>query len=183
MGWCLSEAEATLKALMLRGLDGDAAAHAQLLSAMGRYLRGYFARRLGAGAADVEDLVQETLLAIHAKRATYDRGQPFTAWAYTIARYKLIDAFRRQKLRKTEPLEAADQIFAAESVDEGEARLDLADLLSSLPARQRAVLEDVKLLGLSTEEAAAKAGMSGSAVKVSVHRSIKALAKRVRDEN
>jgi RNA polymerase sigma-70 factor (ECF subfamily) len=179
----LAEAETTLKALMLRGLGGDAAAHAQLLSAMGRYLRGYFGRRLAAGSADVEDLVQETLLAIHAKRGTYDRDQPFTSWAYTIARYKLIDFLRRQKSRKTEPLEAADQIFAVEGADEGEARIDLADLLSHLPRRQRAILEDVKLLGLSTEEAAVKSGMSGSGVKVSVHRSIKALAKRVRDEN
>jgi RNA polymerase sigma-70 factor, ECF subfamily len=183
MGRCLSEAETKLKALMLRGLAGDGSAHAQLLTDMGRYLRGYFLRRLGGQSGDVEDLVQETLLAIHAKRGTYDPGQPFTAWAYTIARYKLIDAMRRQKIRKTEPLEAADQIFAVESAEEGEARIDLAGLLEFLPSRQRAVLEDVKLRGLSTEEAASKSGMSGSAVKVSIHRSIKALAKRVRDEN
>jgi RNA polymerase sigma-70 factor (ECF subfamily) len=179
----LSDAETKLKALMLRGLAGDGHAHAQLLSTMSGYLRGYFGRRLGAGQAEVEDLVQETLLAIHAKRVTYDIGQPFTAWAYTIARYKLIDTLRRQKIRKTEPLEAADQIFAVTNSDEGTARLDLVALLSLLPRRQRAVLEDVKLLGLSTTEAAAKAGMSDAAVKVSVHRSLKALAKRVRHED
>jgi RNA polymerase sigma-70 factor (ECF subfamily) len=172
-----------LKALMLRGLAGDAAAHSQLLSAMGGYLRGYFGRRLGAAAADVEDLVQETLLAIHTKRGTYDPGQPFTAWAYSIARYKLIDALRRQKIRRAEPIEVADQIFAIEDTEQGVSRLDLETLLSALPRRQRAVLEDVKLMGLTTKEVAAKTGMSDSAVKVSVHRSIKALAKRVRDEH
>jgi RNA polymerase sigma-70 factor (ECF subfamily) len=172
-----------MKALMIRGLGGEAAAHAQLLSAMVPYLRGYFARRLANAAADVEDLVQDTILAIHTRRASYDRNQPFTPWAYALARYKLIDHFRRQGVRKTEPLEAAENIFATENAEEGAVRSDLGKLLSSLPERQRAVLESVKLHGLSTAEAAQASGMSESAVKVSVHRSLKSLAKKVRDED
>ena len=168
---------------MIRGLGGEAAAHAQLLSAMVPYLRGFFAQRLTRAAPDVEDLVQETVLAIHARRATYDRSQPFTPWAYALARYKLIDHFRRQGVRKTAPLEEAENIFAIENAEEGAVRSDLGKLLSSLPERQRTVLESVKLRGLSTAEAAEASGMSESAVKVSVHRSLKALAKKVRDED
>jgi len=178
-----SDIEARLKALMLRGLAGDAAAHAELLRAMTGYLRGFFARRLGRNAADLEDLVQETLLAIHTKRETYDRSQPFTAWAYSIARYKLIDQFRRNKVRRTEPLETAEDLFAGEDIEEATTRRDLDRLMSELPERQRALLQDVKISGLTNAEAAKKAGMTETAVKVSIHRSLQALTRRVRDED
>ena len=175
--------EARLKALMLRGLAGDAAAHAALLSAMSGYLRGYFSRRLGDGVADVEDLVQDTLLAIHLRRSSYDPGQLFTPWAYAVARYKLLDHFRRSGVRKTVPLEDAGDLFSQENPEEGAVRRDLGKLLSTLPLRQRQLVEDVKIAGLSMEEAAAKSDMSVTAVKVSVHRSMKALARKVRDED
>ena len=175
--------EARLKALMVRGLAGEAAAHAALLSAMSGYLRGYFGRRLGAGAADVEDLVQDTLLAIHLRRATYDAAQPFTPWAYAVARYKLLDHFRRAGVRRTVALEDAGDLFAEENGEEGAVRRDLDKLLSLLPGRQRQLVRDVKITGLSMEEAAAKSDMSVTAVKVSVHRGMKAMARKVRDED
>ncbi len=168
---------------MIRGLAGDGPAHAALLSEAAAYLRGYFARRIGAGAADLEDLVQETLLAIHLKRETYDRGQLFTPWLYAIARYKLLDSFRRAGARKTVPLEDAGELFALENPEEGAVRRDVASLLSRLPARQRRLMEDVKLSGLSMEEAAARSGMSVGAAKVAVHRSMKRLQGEVSDED
>ena len=168
---------------MLGGLGGDARAHGELLSALSRYLRAYFARRVGVGAADLEDLVQDTLLAIHLKRASYDTTQPFTPWAYAVARYKLIDHFRRSGLRKTTPLEDAGVLLAAENAEEGVVRRDLDKLLGALPERQQQVMRDVKLTGHSIEEAAQRSGMSISAVKVSIHRGLKALGKRVRDED
>ncbi|MEP7211289.1 MAG: sigma-70 family RNA polymerase sigma factor [Alphaproteobacteria bacterium] len=179
----MTDLEVRLKGLMLRGLAGDAAAHANLLGELTRYLRAFFAKRLGRGAADLEDLVQETLLAIHTKRETYDRNQPFTAWAYAIARYKLVDQFRRNRVRRTEPIESAEELFAAEDAEEGATRLDLNRLMAELPERQRALLEDVKLRGFSNAEAGKKAGMTETAVKVSIHRSLKALARRVRNED
>lgn len=175
--------EARLKALMLRGLDGDAQAHAALLSAMSGYLRGYFSRRLGAGAADAEDLVQDTLLAIHLKRASYDRTLPFTPWAYALARYKLLDHFRRTGVRRTVPLEDAGDLLVLDNPEEGAVRRDVAKLLGALSPRQRRLVEDVKLAGLSMEEAGARAGMSEGAAKVSVHRSMQAMARKVRDED
>jgi RNA polymerase sigma-70 factor (ECF subfamily) len=179
----VSDIEARMKGLMLRGLDGDATAHATLLSEMSRYLRSFFARRLGRDAADLEDLVQEALLAIHLKRETYDRAQPFTSWAYTIARYKMIDHLRRSHVRRTELLDEASDLFASEEADEGDAKLDLGRVLAELPPKQRALLEDVKIKGLSMREAGEKAGISEGAAKISVHRALKLLAKRFRDEN
>ena len=90
------ETEERLQPLMIRSLEGDSGAHHQLLGMLGRYLRGYFARRIGTATAEVEDLVQETLLAVHLKRDSYDRSLPFTPWAYALARYKLIDHLRRR---------------------------------------------------------------------------------------
>jgi RNA polymerase sigma-70 factor (ECF subfamily) len=173
--------EARLKALMLRGLAGEAAAHRELLTLLAGLLRAYFRRRLGDGAGDAEDLVQDTLLAIHLKRDTYDVAQPLTPWVYAIARYKLLDHFRRQGVRKAVPLEDAGELLSNENAEEGAVRRDLDRLLATLPARQQILVRDVRLTGLSMEEAAAKAGMSVTAVKVSVHRALKALAKRVAD--
>ncbi len=73
---------------MLRSLDGDASAYRRLLEALRARLAVYFERRLWSNRAQAEDLVQETLIAIHTKRATFDREQLVTAWAYAIARYK-----------------------------------------------------------------------------------------------
>lgn len=179
----VSGVEARLKALMLRGLDGDSAAQRDLLSALSGYLRAYFARRLGRDASDIEDLVQETLLAVHLKRASYDRAQPFTPWAYGVARYKLLDHYRRIGSRAEAPLEDAGVLFAADDAAPREARRDLGRLLDGLPERQRNLVRDVKITGLSIEEASQRSGMSASAVKVSIHRAVQAMARRARDED
>lgn len=176
----MSAIEAELKDLMVRGLDGDAAAHRRLLSLLAVRLRAFFRRRLGDAGADAEDLVQETLLAVHTRRGTYDRNQPFESWVYAVARYKLIDHYRRARIRATVPLEAAGAVFAAEDTEAGAARADLDRLLSTLPARQQALIRYVKIDGLSVAEAAERAGMSVSAVKVSVHRALGALSRNVR---
>src|ERR1700722_17430853 len=86
--------EAHLRTLFLRGLDGDGAAYRQFLAELGAHLRGFLRRRLHDGASDIEDLVQEILLAIHNGRHTYRAEEPLTAWIHAIARYKLTDYFR-----------------------------------------------------------------------------------------
>jgi RNA polymerase sigma-70 factor (ECF subfamily) len=175
--------ESRLKALMITALDGDRAAYGELLAVLSGYLRGHFRRRLGPGAADVEDLVQETLLAVHLKRDVYDRAQPFTPWVWAIARYKMLDHFRRVGARRGVPLEEAGELFSVENTEEGAVRRDVERLLAALPPRQRALMRDVKLTGLSMHEAAAKSGMSATAVKVAVHRGMKRLERKVGDED
>lgn len=175
----MTETETRLKALMLRGLEGDAPAYRACLALLGTRLRAYFARRMAGAPGDVEDLVQETLLAVHLKRATWDPSQPFTAWAHAVARYKLIDHWRRRKIRQTLPIEDHIEFLAAEE-PEPSVGLELDRALASLPDKQRILVSDVKLTGLSLAEAGARAGISEGAAKVALHRALKALAERMR---
>ncbi len=143
---------------MVAALGGDNAAYRALLGALTPHLRAYFTRRLGP--TDAEDLVQETLIAIHTKRATYDPALPFTAWLHAIARYKLIDHFRRMKLRRTLPLEDAESVVADSEAENVAARRDVEQLLAKLPEKKRALVRQVKIEGLSTAEAASRSGIS-----------------------
>jgi len=163
---------------MVRGLAGDARALRMLLTELGGSLRAYFTRRLFDGGPDAEDLVQETLIAIYAKRATWDPSQSFSAWAYAIAHHKLIDHLRRQGRRPTHPLEEAESLFADDTVEDGATRADLARCLSHLPRRQRELIEDLRLRGLSVAEAAERHGYNPTAAKVSAHRGLKSLIAR-----
>ena len=173
--------EAQLHDWMVAGLAGDAAAYRRLLGELAGALRGYFARRIGP--AEAEDLVQDTLIAIHSKRESYDPSQPLTAWVYGIARYKLIDEFRRGKRRAQVPMEDAENLFAHDAREELTARRDVEKLLAKLPATKRDLVRAIKLDGASVAETAARSGQSESAVKVSVHRAIKSLGNEVRDED
>ena len=171
--------EAELRALMLAGLDGDASAHVALLKRLSVRLRAYFRnqlRRIGRGSIEAEDLTQETLIAIHTRRHMYDRAQLFTPWVQAIARYRLMDYLRRTKASARDMgIEEVEDELSEEETGAADSRLDLEALLSQLPVKMRRAIELVKLRGLTTSEAAAASGMSPSAVKVSVHRGLKAL--------
>lgn len=175
--------ETQLRDWMVASLAGDAAAYRTLLDELRARLIPFFARRLGGGRAEVDDLVQETLIAIHTKRATYDPVQPFTGWAYAIARYKLVDHFRRSGRRPTTPIDAAGDLFVDDEGGAVEARLDVERLMQSLSPRDRDLVGGVKLQGWSTQQASARTGMSQSAVKVAVHRALKRLTARVRSQD
>ena len=122
------------------------------------------------------------LLAVHNKRHTYDSKQPLTAWVQAIARYKLVDLLRRRSRGDvlTDPLDEDDQVFATTATDAAEVQYDVAKLLRGLPDRQRLPILYVKIEGASVTDTAARTGMSESAVKVGIHRGLKALAERIR---
>jgi len=169
--------EAALRLMMIASLDGDAAAHRRLLGALAPVLRGYFGRR-SPDLAQVEDLVQETLIAIHTRRGSYDPVRPFGPWLYAVARYKLVDHWRKR--RDTVPLDGFEEMFGDGGFEnEVNARLDVGDLLKTLPAKQASAIRATKIEGLSIAETAARDGISESDVKVSVHRGLKALGKRL----
>ncbi|THD58805.1 sigma-70 family RNA polymerase sigma factor [Phenylobacterium sp.] len=174
----MDEIEPRLRGLMLAGLAGEAEPYRRLLDELSRLLRAFYGRRCPPGL-DAEDLVQETLIAVHSRRATYDPGQPFTAWAYAIARYKLIDALRRARLHLRAPAEEADALFsaldAAGGAEAAMAARDLERVMAVLPARTRDLIRETKIDGLSTREAAQRHGMTESAVKVAIHRGLKSL--------
>jgi RNA polymerase sigma-70 factor (ECF subfamily) len=175
----MAESEAQLKSWMLGGLDGDAAAHRALLSALVPLLHSFFRRRLHGVEEDVEDLVQETLISVHTRRTSYDRTRPFTAWLYAVARYRMIDHYRRRKL--SIPIEDVDDILLAEGFDEAlSARMDVDNLLNALSPKQARAIRDTHIEGKSIAEAAVGAGIGESDVKVSVHRGLKAIVNRIR---
>lgn len=174
--------EDRLKELLLRGLNGDATAYHAFLKDLSAYLRGFFRKRLFGWPDDVEDLVQETLLALHNQRHTYRADQPLTPWVHAIARYKLVDLLRSKTSREAhnDPLDDELELFASSDTDAADARRDLGKLLADLPDRQRLPIVHVKLEGLSVLEVAQMTGMSESAVKIGVHRGLKALAAKIR---
>jgi len=161
-------ADSEWDALMVAAQSGDAVAYHRLLTEVGGWLKRYYARRLPP--AFVDDAVQDTLLAIHRKRHTYDPVRPFEPWLAAIARYKWIDRLRARKAAPTEPLN--DDIAVA---DHGEAVISawsLEALLRQIKPAQAQVIRLVKLQGLSIEEAAARTGQSISLVKVNIHRGL-----------
>jgi RNA polymerase sigma-70 factor, ECF subfamily len=178
--------ERELHALMVASLDGDARAYHGLLESLESHLRAYYKNRfarIGHGPAEAEDLLQEALLAIHTHRHTYDRSQPFTPWVHAIARYKFLDYLRRTKTSfKDIPIENVQELTASSDVGAVESGLDLERLMSRISSKARRAIQYVKLEGLSISETAARCGMSESAVKVALHRGLKALASRIREE-
>lgn len=177
-----SATEFRLRDLLLQGLRGEAPAYERFLKELSTYLRGYFRKRLFQRPDEVEDLVQETLLAVHNQRHTYRPDQPLTAWVHAIARYKLVDLLRAHSAREalTDPLDDELELFATSDTEATDARKDLGQLLATLPERQRLPIVHVKLEGLSVVETARLTGMSESAVKIGVHRGLKALAARIK---
>jgi RNA polymerase sigma-70 factor, ECF subfamily len=170
--------EQRLRSLLVAGLGGDAAAYREFLTLTTLLARPFVARqlrRMGRAESDAEDIVQETIIAIHSKAHTYDSSAPVTAWIHAIARYKTIDFLRASRNRTEDvplsELEAASTPFD----DRAEKASVLLATISSLPANLRLPLQLTKFDGLSVAEASVRTGMSQSAVKVAVHRAIKAL--------
>ena len=174
--------EERLRELLVRGLADDAAAYHAFLKDLSKHLRAFFRKRLSGLPDEVEDLVQESLIAVHNQRHTYDAGQPLTAWVHAIAKYKLVDLMRQRAVRdlRNDPLDDGADFLANNDAEAAAANLDVAKLLQRLPERQRLPLVHMKLEGLSVVETARVTGMSESAVKVGVHRGLKALAAMIR---
>ena len=162
----------------------EAIGYHAFLKDLGAHLRAFLRRRLGHLPDEVEDLVQESLLAVHNQRHTYNASQPLTAWVHAIAKYKLVDLMRRRQSREllTEPLDDEKDVFSSADADAAEARRDIGKLLLQLPDRQRVPIVCMKLEGRSAAETARITGMSVSAVKVGVHRGLKALAAKIRGD-
>lgn len=180
----VSPNEERLRQLLIRGLAGDAPAYHVFLQDLSAHLRAFLRKRLTRLPDEVEDLVQESLLAVHNQRHTYDAGQPLTAWVHAIAKYKLVDLLRRRAKRDllTDPLDDAFELASSADTDAAEARRDLGKLLEQLPDRHRLPIVHIKLQGLSVAQTARVTGMSESAVKVGVHRGLKALAAKIRGD-
>lgn len=178
----LRSREMHLQALFLAGLSGDETAYRSFLSELSTHLRGFLRARLQSQPGEIEDLLQEVLLAVHNGRQTYRVEQPLTAWVFAIARYKLTDLFRARSRHDVfnDSIDDAMELFAEPHLEPAQASRDLDKLLEQLPDRQRLPIMHVKLEGLSVTETARVTGLSESAVKIGVHRGLKALAAKIR---
>jgi RNA polymerase sigma-70 factor, ECF subfamily len=174
--------EAQLRALLLQGLAGDQAAHRAFLTEAAALLRAFFRNRLRGRAEDAEDLVQETLVALHTRRDSYDSNYPLTAWMYAIARYRLIDFLRRAKHRAYTPLDGLDVGDADPQYEASDAKRDVGVLLDKLPEKQRTAIRLVKLEEKSVREASDITGLSESDIKISIHRGLKTLMRLMGQE-
>jgi RNA polymerase sigma-70 factor (ECF subfamily) len=178
----MDDSEPRLRDLWGRAVDGDDLAYREFLTALSGKLRPYVRRqlsRLGRDDGEADDIVQEALLAIHGKRHTYDRSVPVMAWAHAVARYKMIDFLRTTgHSSRVLPLDDIENVLAGD-VSHLETVLTIRGVLAALPEKMRRSIELIKIGGLSAREAAAATGMSESAIKVNVHRAIKAMARAI----
>lgn len=165
------------------GLAGDGAAYARFLQAVTPHLRAVAARRCrmaGAPDSEVEDVVQEVLLAVHLKRETWDPARPLAPWLAVIARNKTIDALRRRGRRTVVPIEDVMESLAAPEPAETLPAREMETLLAGLNATQRDIVQSISLREATIGETAQRLSMSEGAVRVALHRALKTLAARYR---
>lgn len=169
--------------LMRAGNAGDAVAYRRLLVQLTPALRAFAGRslaRAGVSTADAEDVVQDTLLALHLKRQTWDENGPLSPWLFGIARHKIIDALRRRGRRIEISIDDFAELLASPDSSRESVVADVSRHLDSLPAGQRKVVHCIAVDGASIDEAAARLSMSNGAVRVALHRGLAALAAKFR---
>jgi RNA polymerase sigma-70 factor (ECF subfamily) len=170
--------------LMRASIAGDAAAYRALLAGIAPLLRGVVLRgltRAGLGTGDVEDIVQETLLAIHLKRHTWREDEPLDPWIKAIARNKLVDALRRRGRSTNVPIEDFAETLAAPEEERRLSPLETDRVLGMINGRSRDVVKAIAVEGLSTREAAERLGLTEGAVRVALHRGLASLARKLRN--
>lgn len=167
----------SMGAMMVLAQGGDAAAYRLLLEAVRDWLRRYYRTRLPV--AVVDDAVQEALLVIHAKRASYDGARPFGPWLSAVARYLWIDRLRRMQRHAEGAAPGEERAEAPHAALDDAA--DIARLLAQLKPGQADAIRLVKLKGYSIEETARLTGQSAPLVKVNIHRGLARLSQLVRN--
>lgn len=176
----MSDQDPEWAALMRAGLAGDGRAYAELLTALAPVLRAIVARgfqRTGMPTGDVEDVVQETLLAIHLKRQTWRSDQPIGPWIRAIARNKLIDALRRRGRRGVEVnVDDFAEILPAQPASDDSLVRDISRHLDQLSPVQQKVVKAISVDGLSIAQASKHLTMKDGAVRVALHRGLAALS-------
>ena len=161
---------------------GDGAAYARLLASLTPMLRGLARRSLTWTRLefDIEDVVQETLLAIHLKRHTWDETRPFSPWVRAIIRHKLVDAARRRGFRIEVPVNDLTDVLAAPMPDPERSVGSVERYLDELPTRQKDVVRALTLDGATVRDTAERLRTSEGNVRVALHRGLAALAARIR---
>lgn len=170
--------EETMRHLMVKAQGGDKQCYASLLVECEKWLRRYYARKINPSAID--DLVQETLISLHRKRASYDPTKAFLPWLAAIGRYRWIDSLR--KIYRHDHDELYEEMVADPQEESVSAKVSLERLLGMIPEKQAEVINMVKIEGLSIAEASEQTGQSESLVKVNIHRGLKKMSALIESE-
>lgn len=135
-------------------------------------IRG-FVTALMPDAAIVDDVVQETFMAITARAGDYDVSRSFTAWAYGFARRKVLEAAKRAR-RAARPFpEEVLEVLAATEADDALVRLRLRfldDCIGQLAPQARAIVEHCYQRALKPAEVASLIGWTPASVHVALSR-------------
>jgi RNA polymerase sigma factor (sigma-70 family) len=175
-GWA-REGEWT--AWMRAAISGDAGAYRRFLVSVTPHLRAmarHRSRVAGAPERDVEDIVQEVLLAIHLKRGTWDQSRPIGPWIAAIVRNKLVDTLRRRGRHVVVPIEDVIDTLGAEDQADSVSPGEIDALLGQLKVQQREIVKSISMNGSSVRETADRLHMTEGAVRVALHRALKTLA-------
>jgi RNA polymerase sigma factor (sigma-70 family) len=171
-------------AWMAAAQAGDRRAYERVLADSVALIRAV-ARRHGVAHDQLDDVVQETLLTLHRVRHTYDPARSYDAWLAALAGHRAIDGLRRRGRQAWR--EIGDDVAVARHADGRDASVEseraqqarrLRAAIAKLPPGQREAIEQLGLKELSLEEAAARTGRSAGALKVNLHRALKALRDR-----
>ena len=182
--------EERLAGLMRSAQSGDSNAYAALMQELAARIRQIVRhRRAFLEHADVEDLVQDVLLSVHAVRATYDATRPFIPWLLAITRNRLADGARRYARHGAYEVavDDLDVTFFSERTNTMTTTYGdpdaLKEAIAELPASQRNAIELLKLKEMSLKEAAAASGSSVGALKVATHRAMDALRRKLKRDD
>ena len=164
--------------LMASAQAGDEADYRALLTELSRAIKHYLLSRIGSQHF-IEDCVQDTLIAVHQARHTYDRRRRFRPWLFAIVRHKTIDTLRRQRSQQQLAQQQGDRLLQEQNASTEDLHNSIAQgrLMDSLSPQHREALTLTKFIGLSNAEAAAQLHISEGAVKVRVHRAIGSLTR------
>lgn len=177
-------ANLSLEEKMRLARAGDKRVYASLLQELSIIIRHYLYKRLGQND-EVEDVLQESLMAIHKASHTYNSDRDLKPWVYSIASHKLNDYLRRHynKNKHIVDIDDSEQFHYEDYRDDQENKDAVQNILSTLPDKQRYIVYKMKIEGYSISDVAGDLNMSVSAVKVMAHRAYKKLSENAQDGN
>ena len=170
---------ATFAACVEAALSGDAAAYRRLLRDVGQLARAIaqpLIARCNFPSAMVDDVVQETLFAVHQRLPAWDGSRPLETWVIAVARNKAVDAMREAKIHRFRPIDQLEEAAAPAFASGADSRIDVPRLMARLTPRGREIVTAVALREESVEDVAARLAMSKGAVRVALHRAIRRMA-------
>ncbi|MBK9322997.1 MAG: sigma-70 family RNA polymerase sigma factor [Bdellovibrionaceae bacterium] len=163
------ENETVFKQHMINAQKGDATAYNELLSNLYLFLNNYLRKRIFE-QRNIEDVIQEILVAVHKSLHTYDSEKSFMSWLMAITEYKVIDYIRAlRKQTKPSDLNSIPNFFAGMHSD-SDLRIDIDKALNRLNHKEKTILNLLKVDGQSVSEVAKQLHLTEGNVKVIAHR-------------